>query len=114
MASRTYTVEQQRVADYISKLTGGAVGGGEDPVGFLIASHSALSASWSIAPLRATGDAKTRDEDRIFHATERVVGSLIHGCDGADLVVDVRIEVRRKDGTRVVLLDGHGKHELEG
>ncbi len=35
-----YTKDQQRAADYIVSIAN--IGGGEDPVGFLIASHSAL------------------------------------------------------------------------
>jgi len=35
-----YTPEQQRVANYISDLTG--IGGGNDPIGFLMASHTIL------------------------------------------------------------------------
>lgn len=42
----TYTPDQARVAEYIVKLTG--VGGGDDPIGFLIASHSALSQERSL------------------------------------------------------------------
>lgn len=38
----TYTVEQRRVCDYLIKITHGMVGCGDDPVGFLIASHAAL------------------------------------------------------------------------
>lgn len=32
--------QQVRVAKYLEEITGGAVGAGEDPVGFLIASHA--------------------------------------------------------------------------
>lgn len=35
-----YTPEQEKVAKYLNDLTG--IGGGEDPIGFLIASHRAL------------------------------------------------------------------------
>lgn len=35
-----YSAEAQRAATYIADLTG--IGGGDDPVGFLIASHAAL------------------------------------------------------------------------
>lgn len=38
-----YSVQEQRVADYITELTGGAIGAGDDPVGFLIGSHAMLS-----------------------------------------------------------------------
>lgn len=34
-----YTVDQQRVAEYLNEL---GIGGGGDPVGFLMASHSLL------------------------------------------------------------------------
>lgn len=34
-----YTPEEKRVAEYIAQQTGGAVGAGDDPIGFLLASH---------------------------------------------------------------------------
>ena len=37
-----YTSDQQRVANYIVEVSGGTIGGGADPIGFLIASHRAL------------------------------------------------------------------------
>ena len=37
-----YSEDEKRVAAFIAKITDGAVGGGEDPIGFLIASHDAL------------------------------------------------------------------------
>lgn len=37
-----YTPDQRKVVDYITLITEGAIGGGPDPVGFLIASHSEL------------------------------------------------------------------------
>lgn len=38
----TYTPDQKRVSDYIQEMTDGAIGGGDDPIGFLIASHTSL------------------------------------------------------------------------
>jgi hypothetical protein len=38
-----YTPDQQRVAQYLHELTKGQIGAGDDPIGFLIASHAALS-----------------------------------------------------------------------
>lgn len=35
-----YTSDQQRVANYIAEATDQNVGGGEDPIGFLLASHA--------------------------------------------------------------------------
>lgn len=37
-----YTRDEQRVADYIVERSGNNMGGGFDPIGFLIASHSYL------------------------------------------------------------------------
>jgi hypothetical protein len=34
-----YSEEERRVADYLVKLTSGQVGAGDDPIGFLMASH---------------------------------------------------------------------------
>lgn len=34
-----YTAEEQRAADYIILQTGGLIGAGDDPIGFLLASH---------------------------------------------------------------------------
>lgn len=44
MIESVYTADQQRVSDYIQRLLEGKVGSGEDPIGFLIASHAALVA----------------------------------------------------------------------
>lgn len=41
--TQPYTPEEERVAKYISELSNGNVGGGDDPIGFLIASHGELS-----------------------------------------------------------------------
>jgi len=41
---REYSPDEKRVSDYIQSLTDGAIGSGDDPIGFLIASHSALLA----------------------------------------------------------------------
>jgi hypothetical protein len=38
-----YTPDEQRVVDYLVKITGGSIGGGDDPIGFLIASHANLA-----------------------------------------------------------------------
>lgn len=37
---KPYTKDEQRAVDYIQLITGGTVGAGDDPIGFLIASHS--------------------------------------------------------------------------
>lgn len=37
---KPYSPEEQRAAEYLCQLTGGTVGAGDDPIGFLIASHS--------------------------------------------------------------------------
>jgi hypothetical protein len=36
---RPYSVDERRVVDYLWERTNGQVGGGDDPIGFLIASH---------------------------------------------------------------------------
>lgn len=40
-----YTPDQQRVADYIAERSGGNIGGGDDPIGFVLASYEYLDAT---------------------------------------------------------------------
>lgn len=40
LSVKPYTYEEARIAKYLFQLTG--IGAGDDPVGFLIASHAAL------------------------------------------------------------------------
>jgi len=40
---KPYTPDEQRVVKYLVELTNGTIGGGDDPIGFLIASHATLS-----------------------------------------------------------------------
>jgi hypothetical protein len=40
MEKNPYSADEKRVAEYVVKLTG--VGAGNDPIGFLMASHAAL------------------------------------------------------------------------
>lgn len=35
-----YTSDEQRVSEYIQEMTDGMIGSGDDPIGFLIASHA--------------------------------------------------------------------------
>jgi hypothetical protein len=42
IVDRPYTPEEKRVSDYIQEITGGLVGSGDDPIGFLLASHAQL------------------------------------------------------------------------
>lgn len=46
MTERTtpYSADEKRVVDFISEQTNDTVGGGEDPIGFLMASHRQLAA----------------------------------------------------------------------
>lgn len=37
-----YTADEERVCEYIRQITANAVGCGDDPIGFLIASHAEL------------------------------------------------------------------------
>ena len=37
-----YDVQEKRVCDYLQKISKGMMGCGEDPIGFLIASHNML------------------------------------------------------------------------
>lgn len=46
-----YNPEQQKASDYIQKITKGQVGSGDDPVGFIIASHAAISRERAAAML---------------------------------------------------------------
>lgn len=40
--AKPYTPDEARVAEYLFELTNGNVGAGDDPIGFLIASHRVL------------------------------------------------------------------------
>lgn len=40
--ARPYTPDEERVCDYLQRITASMVGCGDDPIGFLIASHAAL------------------------------------------------------------------------
>jgi hypothetical protein len=42
IANNPYTPDEQRVSDYIQEITEGMIGSGDDPIGFLIASHRVL------------------------------------------------------------------------
>lgn len=42
MTANPYTPDEQRAVDYLIKITKGLVGAGDDPIGFLIASHNYL------------------------------------------------------------------------
>ncbi len=37
-----YSLEEQRVVDYLLEITDNQIGAGDDPIGFLIASHSSI------------------------------------------------------------------------
>lgn len=41
-----YTAQEKRVVEYLQDITDNQIGGGDDPIGFLIASHGALAARW--------------------------------------------------------------------
>lgn len=43
MDDAPYIPDEKRVVDYILQLTNDQIGGGNDPIGFLIASHGALA-----------------------------------------------------------------------
>ena len=40
---KPYTADEKRVCAYLQELTDGAIGCGDDPIGFLIASHRMLA-----------------------------------------------------------------------
>lgn len=40
--ARPYSPDEQRVCDYLQEVTDGSIGCGDDPIGFLIASHAAV------------------------------------------------------------------------
>ena len=40
-----YTPDEERVCEYLQKLTKNQIGCGDDPIGFLISSHAALAYS---------------------------------------------------------------------
>ena len=39
-----YTKDEQRVANWLAERSGGNIGGGDDPIGFLLASYAYLHA----------------------------------------------------------------------
>lgn len=43
MRDKPYSPDEQRVCDYIAVVSNGQIGAGDDPIGFLIASHRYLS-----------------------------------------------------------------------
>lgn len=69
MVSAPYSLDEARVAKYLVDLTG--IGGGDDPIGFLIASHRVLSGVVSEHPNVFTmmtlpiGEGDERDEEYI-------------------------------------------------
>ena len=52
-------------------------------------------------------------EDSMIEGLDSVSNAFIGLANLMGLVIDVRIEVRRQNGTRVVLIEGHGEHEVE-
>lgn len=41
---RPYTADEQRVADHIAKQCASTIGGGDDPIGFILAAHGYATA----------------------------------------------------------------------
>lgn len=39
IVNKPYSEDEKRVADYLTVITNGQIGAGDDPIGFLIASH---------------------------------------------------------------------------
>lgn len=46
MGFKNYTADQQRVCDYIQKISDNQVGCSDDPIGFLLSSHALLRDRW--------------------------------------------------------------------
>ena len=72
-----YTPDEQRVVDYLLEATGGIVRAGDDPIGFLIASHRALAAGalahrQEMRRARRQKDALRRERDELRVAYDRV------------------------------------------
>lgn len=60
MGAEPYDKQEKRVAEYILEITKDGIGGGDDPVGFLIASHRYL-----LATARTRADEAVREIDRL-------------------------------------------------
>jgi len=70
---REYTKDEQRVCDYIQHLTEKQIGCGDDPIGWLLASHAYLVRTldvWSLNPEQCT---KPLDPNKVsdFNLTSR-------------------------------------------
>lgn len=76
---REYSPAEQRVADYIVGATNEQVGGGDDPIGFLIASHRLLTARSSCA----APDTEARRLLRIAHEQACGMTQQLHAEDWA-------------------------------
>lgn len=44
LSKRPYTADERRVGLYLDRITNGDVGWGDDPIGFLLASHETMAA----------------------------------------------------------------------
>lgn len=66
-----YTSDEQRVVDYIYEKSNQFLGGGDDPIGFLIASHNLLS--WENQKFRNYFDNSSIDADEILEYKDGTV-----------------------------------------
>lgn len=55
LETHPYDGHETRVSDYINEITKGVIGAGDDPVGFLIASHATLVEHIQAVPDRMAG-----------------------------------------------------------
>ena len=83
------TPDQQRVADHLNEITKGQIGAGDDPIGFLMASHSVLALQRKHADVLA--NAVWRYATGIYKITVTYVDKSLEfntfESDGADLKV---------------------------
>ena len=70
MEAQPYTPDEQRVASWLVKLHDGLAGAGDDPIGFVLASHEALRHERDIAVNALRKIVSSFDDDGPFIAEE--------------------------------------------
>ena len=58
-------------------------------------------------------DITNHTQEIVSHYVQQLVDGLLARCDRLGLVCSISVEIKNKDGARVVRLDGHGKHEVK-
>lgn len=80
-----YGRQEQRVAEYLSTIAG--IGGGDDPVGFLIASHAFQKHKAGIVRIRLGRE----NDAALLPAVERSAARLFHTLSGLEWVAESEV-----------------------